>query len=97
VQRHYYRHLKGEETSTNSTATIFAWSGALAKRGEVDGTPEVVAFARQLEASVIETIEGGTMTGDLARIAEPRPPRAASTVEFIEAVERRLRARLSAS
>jgi isocitrate dehydrogenase len=97
VQRHYYRHLKGEETSTNSTATIFAWAGALAKRGELDGTPEVVDFAGKLEASVIETIEGGTMTGDLARIAEPRPARAASTVEFIEAIERRLRDKLGAS
>lgn len=97
VQRHYYRHLKGEETSTNSTATIFAWTGALAKRGELDGTPEVVDFAHQLEASVIETIEGGTMTGDLARIAEPLPARTANTVEFIEAIGRRLRARLAAS
>jgi isocitrate dehydrogenase len=97
VQRHYYRHLAGEETSTNSTATIFAWTGALAQRGELDGTPEVVDFARQLEASVIETIEGGTMTGDLARIAEPRPARAASTSEFIDTIEERLRNRLAAS
>ena len=94
VQRHYYRHLEGKETSTNSTATIFAWSGALAKRGELDGTPEVTAFARQLEAAVIETIEGGTMTGDLARIAEPSPARAASTAEFIDAIGRRLQLKL---
>ncbi len=91
VQRHYYRHLKGEQTSTNSTATIFAWTGALAKRGELDGTPDVVAFARALEASVIETIEGGTMTGDLARIAEPRPAQAANTEAFIDAIASRLR------
>jgi isocitrate dehydrogenase len=90
VQRHYYRHLKGEPTSTNSTATILAWTGALAKRGELDGTPEVVDFARKLEAAVIETIEGGTMTGDLARIAQPKPDRVANTEEFIEAIERRL-------
>jgi isocitrate dehydrogenase len=90
VQRHYYRHLKGEQTSTNSTATILAWTGALAKRGELDGTPEVVDFSRKLEAAVIETIEGGTMTGDLARIAQPRPDRVATTEEFIEAIARRL-------
>jgi isocitrate dehydrogenase len=90
VQRHYYRHLKGEATSTNSTATIFAWTGALARRGELDGTPEVADFACRLEAAVVDTIEGGTMTGDLARIAQPRPERAASTEEFILAVESRL-------
>jgi isocitrate dehydrogenase len=95
VQRHYYRHLKGEPTSTNSTATILAWTGALAKRGELDGTPEVTEFAHQLEAAVIETIEGGTMTGDLARIARPKPDRVANTEEFIEAIERRLIEKLS--
>jgi isocitrate dehydrogenase len=94
VQRHYYRHLKGEQTSTNATATIFAWAGALAKRGELDGTPEVVDFASKLEAAVVETIEGGTMTGDLARIAEPAPMQVASTVEFIEAIEQRLQHKL---
>jgi isocitrate dehydrogenase len=90
VQRHYYRHLKGEATSTNSTATIFAWTGALAKRGELDDTPEVTAFARKLESAVIETIESGTMTGDMARIAEPKPDRTADTKEFIEAIAARL-------
>jgi isocitrate dehydrogenase len=94
VQRHYYRHLKGEPTSTNSTATIFAWTGALARRGELDGTPEVAAFAHKLEKAVIETIEGGTMTGDLARIAHPAPGQVASTQAFIEAIERRLGANL---
>ena len=94
VQRHYYRHLKGEQTSTNSTATIFAWTGALAKRGELDDTPDVVAFARELEASVVETIEAGTMTGDLARIARPQPDGAASTQAFIDAIERRIRKKL---
>jgi isocitrate dehydrogenase len=90
VQRHYYRHMKGEVTSTNSTATIFAWSGALAKRGELDGTPEVVDFARKLEAAVVATIESGTMTGDLARIAQPAPASAANTEEFIIAIAGRL-------
>jgi isocitrate dehydrogenase len=94
VQRHYYRHLKGEPTSTNSTATIYAWTGALAKRGELDGTPEVADFARKLEAAVVETIESGTMTGDLARIAQPAPQSAASTQEFMEAIEERLGAKL---
>jgi isocitrate dehydrogenase len=94
VQRHYYRHLKGEQTSTNATATIFAWTGALAKRGELDGTPAVVAFARKLEASVVETIEAGTMTGDLARIARPKPDGVASTQAFIDAIAHRLREKL---
>jgi isocitrate dehydrogenase len=97
VQRHYYRYLEGQATSTNSAATVFAWTGALAKRGELDGTPEVVEFARKLEAAVVETIEGGTMTGDMARIAQPRPRRAAGTEEFIEAIEHRLREKLQRS
>jgi len=90
VQRHYYRHLKGEATSTNSTATILAWTGAIRKRGELDGTPEVVDFGDRLERAVIETIESGTMTGDLARIAEPKPDGSASTQEFIEAIAERV-------
>ena len=96
VQRHYYRHLEGEQTSTNSTATIFAWTGALGKRGELDGTPDVVAFARALEDAVIETIEGGTMTGDLARIADPAPAGAASTEAFIDAIAARLQDKIGA-
>jgi isocitrate dehydrogenase len=91
VQKHYYRHLKGEPTSTNATATIFAWTGALARRGELDGTPEVVAFARRLERAVLETIEAGTMTGDLARIADPAPAHAATTEEFIDAIAQQMR------
>jgi isocitrate dehydrogenase len=94
VQRHYYAHQRGEVTSTNSTATIFAWTGALAKRGDLDGTPEVTGFARQVEAAVIETIESGTMTKDLAAIAEPKPREYATTQGFIEAVAERLRARV---
>ena len=66
VTRHYYKHLKGEETSTNSVATIFAWTGALRKRGELDGTPALSDFADRLERATIHTIEGGRMTKDLA-------------------------------
>lgn len=96
VQRHYYQHQKGEVTSTNSTATIFAWTGALAKRGELDGTPELVTFARQLEASVIETIEAGTVTKDLAAIAEPKVSGHATTEGFIQAIAERLRQKRAA-
>ena len=66
MQRHYYKHLKGEETSTNSVATIFAWSGALRKRGELDGLDDLVAFADKLERATLDTIEAGEMTGDLS-------------------------------
>jgi isocitrate dehydrogenase len=97
VQRHYYQHLEGKPTSTNSTATIFAWSGALGKRGELDGNAELVQFARALEASVIETIESGTMTKDLAAIAEPAPSGHVGTEEFIGAIADRLRARIGAA
>ncbi|MGE4297924.1 MAG: NADP-dependent isocitrate dehydrogenase [Desulfovibrionaceae bacterium] len=96
VQRHYYKHLKGEATSSNSMALIFAWTGALRKRGELDETPEVCAFADALEAASIETIESGTMTGDLARIAEPRPAGHVDTETFIDAVAKRLAAKLAA-
>ena len=65
VQRHYYKYLKGEETSTNPIATIFAWTGALRKRGELDNLPELMAFADKLEKACIDTIENGEMTGDL--------------------------------
>lgn len=92
VQRHYYRHLKGELTSTNSVATIFAWSGALRKRGELDGTPELVDFADRLEAATIATIEAGRMTGDLARITTLPRPQTLGTEEFILAIAERLRA-----
>jgi isocitrate dehydrogenase len=94
VQRHYYQHLRGEPTSTNSTATIFAWSGALAKRGELDGTPELVAFARALEDSVIDTIEGGIVTKDLAAIAQPPVARHVTTEGFITAIAERLTQKL---
>ena len=68
VTRHYYKYLKGEETSTNSVATIFAWTGALAKRGELDNIPELTAFAKKLEKATVETIEEGKMTGDLVAL-----------------------------
>jgi isocitrate dehydrogenase len=97
VQRHYYQHLKGEPTSTNSTATIFAWTGALAKRGELDGTSELVSFGRSLEGAVLETIESGVMTKDLALIADPKPRGHATTQGFIDEIAERLRVRLQSS
>ncbi len=90
VMRHYYEHLKGNPTSTNSVASIFAWTGALARRGELDRTPEVVEFAQRLEAAALLTIEDGVMTKDLAAIAEPRPGKYALTEEFLDAVAARL-------
>ena len=92
VQRHYYKHLKGEPTSTNSVATIFAWTGALRKRGELDGTPELVDFANRLEAATLHTIEAGRMTGDLARITTLPNPTTLGTREFILAVRETLEA-----
>lgn len=83
VQRHYYKHLKGEETSTNSTASIFAWTGALIQRGKLDGTPDLVDFAEKLEAAVLGTIESGYMTGDLARVCDPPAQEILSTRGFI--------------
>ncbi|MDI9570708.1 MAG: NADP-dependent isocitrate dehydrogenase [Pseudomonadota bacterium] len=91
VQRHYYQHLAGKETSTNSMALIFAWTGGLRKRGELDGTPEVAAFADQVEAAALETVEAGIMTGDLLAVATPAPHnRKVATRAFIEAVAARL-------
>jgi isocitrate dehydrogenase len=94
VVRHYYEHLKGNPTSTNSVASIFAWTGALAKRGEIDNTPDVVNFARTLERAVIETVEGGIMTKDLMLIAEPKVSKYAHTEEFIDAVAGRLKKKI---
>lgn len=90
VMRHYYEYLKGNPTSTNSVASIFAWTGAIGRRGEMDETPEVTAFARRLESIVVKTIEDGTMTKDLAAIAEPRPGKYALTEEFIDTIAARL-------
>lgn len=90
VMRHYYEHLKGNATSTNSVASIFAWTGALARRGELDGTPEVVSFAQRIERVVLQTIEQGVMTKDLAAIAEPKPAAYAHTEEFLDTLASRL-------
>ena len=86
VQRHYYRFLKHEPTSTNSVATIFAWSGALRKRGELDELPELVDFADRLEAATVSVIESGRMTGDLARITTIPDPKTLGTHAFISAI-----------
>ena len=94
VQRHYYKHLNGEETSTNSVATIFAWTGALRKRGELDGLPELASFADKLEAACVETIEAGEMTGDLALITSLPNPTKLSSGEFIKAIRKRLEEKL---
>ncbi|OPL13552.1 MAG: isocitrate dehydrogenase [delta proteobacterium MLS_D] len=92
VQKHYYKHLKGEETSTNSMALIFAWSGGLRKRGELDGTPELSSFADDLEVASVETIESGIMTGDLLTMADSNSNnRKVNTEEFIDAIAERLR------
>lgn len=95
VQKHYYRHMKGEETSTNSMAIIFAWSGCLRKRGELDGTPDVVAFADKLEEAARETVETGAMTGDLILVADKSPDnRKVDTEAFIDAVAGRLQKKI---
>lgn len=86
VQRHYYKHLKGEETSTNSVATIFAWSGALRKRGELDELPELIQFADLLEKATIDTIESGIMTKDLYLMSTLESKKAVNSQEFILAV-----------
>ena len=90
VQRHYYKYLEGQATSTNSVATIFAWSGALRKRGELDNIPALAEFADHLEKAVIETIESGQMTGDLARITDLPSPQVLDSLSFIQAVRRKL-------
>lgn len=90
VQRHYYKHLKGEETSTNSVATIFAWTGALRKRGELDSNEELVKFADRLERATIDTIEEGTMTKDLVLITTLKNVKVANSGEFIKAIAEKL-------
>ena len=87
VTRHYYRHLKGEETSTNPVATIFAWTGALRKRGELDNIPALMAFADNLEAACIKTIESGIVTKDLASLIEDTSVKAVNSIEFIKAIK----------
>ena len=90
VQKHYYRYLNGEKTSTNPVALIFAWTGALAKRAELDGTPELAAFAKRLEEATLGVIEDGVMTGDLARLAVPAAKKVVDSWEFIDAIATRL-------
>ena len=90
VQRHYYKHLRGEETSTNSVATIFAWTGALRKRGELDGNRELMEFADRLEKATLDTIEEGEMTKDLALITANPNPVVLNSGDFIKAIARRL-------
>ena len=91
VTQHYYRHLRGEQVSTNPMATLFAWTGALAKRGELDGIPELAAFARKLEQAAIDTIESGVMTGDLAGLWEGEiPAQKVTGLEFLQAIRERL-------
>lgn len=90
VQRHYYKHLKGEETSTNSIATIFAWTGALRKRGELDGNYKLVEFAEKLEKASLKTIEDGVMTKDLAMLTDLKDVKTVNTYEFIKEIRSRL-------
>ena len=90
VQRHYYKHLAGEETSTNPVATIFAWTGALRKRGEMDELPELCAFADKLEKATLSTIESGVMTKDLALITELQDVTVKNTEDFIKAIRKTL-------
>jgi len=95
VQKHYYKHLKGEETSSNSMALIFAWTGGLRKRGELDGTPDVVRFADQVEKAALETVEGGIMTGDLLLLSEKKPSnKKVNTEGFIDAIADTLKKKL---
>ena len=90
VQRHYYKHLKGEETSTNSVATIYAWTGALRKRGELDQLPDLIDFADRLEAACVKTIEDGVMTGDLYLLSKLPNKKKVNTLDFLKAVAERL-------
>ena len=95
VQRHYYKHLKGEKTSTNSVATLFAWTGALRKRGELDELPELIRFADCLEKATIQTIEEGVMTGDLALLSTLPNKQKVDTETFLVEIDKRLKALLA--
>ena len=94
VQRHYYKYLKGEETSTNSVATLFAWTGALRKRGELDGLDDLCKFADKLEEATINTIEDGVMTGDLYSLSKLDNKKKVNTEEFLLAINERLAAKM---
>lgn len=95
VTRHYYKHLQGEETSTNPIATIFAWSGAFRKRGEMDNIPELVNYADQLEAACFDTLNAGIVTKDLANLMEGVTPQVKNSADFIAAIRKRLEKRLA--
>lgn len=92
VQRHYYKHLNGEKTSTNSVATLFAWTGALKKRGELDNLPDLINFAKKLEKATIKTIENGIMTGDLARLSTISNKKVVDTETFLLEIDKYLKA-----
>jgi len=91
VQKHYYKHLKGEKTSTNAVALIYAWTGALKKRGELDSLPQLCAFSEKLEKTIIKTIEAGFMTGDLAAICNPPAKKILDSTQFIDTLAQRLK------
>ncbi|MBR0437218.1 MAG: NADP-dependent isocitrate dehydrogenase, partial [Clostridia bacterium] len=95
VTRHYYKYLQGEETSTNPMATIYAWSGALRKRGEMDGLTDLVNFGNKLEEACVETLNDGIMTKDLVNLVEGQKPTAVNTIEFIRAIRARLEKKLA--
>ena len=95
VTRHYYRYLKGEETSTNPIATIFAWSGALRKRGELDAIPALCEYADKLEAACLQTLESGIMTKDLVSLAEGIETKAVNSAEFLKAIRAKLEEKLA--
>lgn len=95
VTRHYYKHLQGEETSTNPIATIFAWSGAFRKRGEMDNIPELVNYANELEAACFDTLNAGIVTKDLANLMEGVTPQVKNSADFIAAIRERLEKRLA--
>jgi len=91
VQQHYYRWQKGEKTSTNPAALIYAWTGALAKRAELDDTKDLADFTKRLEKTLINVIEDGIMTGDLARLSDPPPSKILNSWEFIDVIAERLK------
>mgnify|MGYP003291839691 CR=1 FL=1 len=95
VTRHYYKYLQGEETSTNPMATIYAWSGALRKRGELDGLTDLVNFGNKLEEACVETLNDGIMTKDLVNLVEGQKPTAVNTIDFIRAIRERLEKKLA--
>ena len=95
VTRHYYKYLKGEETSTNPMATIFAWSGAFRKRGELDNLPELINYADQLEAACLDTLNEGIVTKDLANLMEGVTPQVKNSADFMAAIRERLEKRLA--